>query len=157
MDLKLSEPVVAALLDRLSTQLAPKISELNAGTGVDVEVPKAIYDFVPGKTRLDGGGYPAIGIQDLTSELVDGNFTGEHSLGVLIYLAEAEEDVLARKMRRYVRAVSSVVIEGHALPPAAYGLRLGRINYGPTLNTEENPRPWVTWARIPFVALSDER
>ena len=157
MDLKLSEPVVGALLTRLTDDLPAKIAELNSGSGIDIEHPKAIYDFVPGKRRLDSAGYPALGIQDLTTELIDGNFTGQHELGVLVYLADSEEDLLSRKIRRYVRAVASVVLEGHALPPVAYGVTLGRINYGPTLNTEENPRPWVTWARVPLTALSDER
>jgi hypothetical protein len=149
--LDLNEPVVAALQARLQEELAGVITEINAANTDDLvlDAPSsdAILDYVPVPEQLTS--WPTVGIQDLPSTIEDdigSSFTGVYGLAVVIFSADADQRLLAVKLRRYAQAVATTALRSRQLGPAWITLR--SITPGPTLDVEESPRTWVSWTAV---------
>jgi hypothetical protein len=157
---KLSEPLVTALVTRLQTDLPAKVAEINAAAtdGIVLPLPAAsrIYDFPPqGELLTD---FPVIGIQDFPSTFDDdigSSVTGNHALGVIVWVSSADQRTLAMMLRRYCQAVTTVALEGRFIGDA-WGTLLRRVYPGPTIDAEEDPRTWVSFAVVEISARRSE-
>lgn len=154
----LSEPLVTALATRLRTDLPAKIAEINAAAtdGIVLPNPSAVYDFPPqGELLTD---FPVLGIQDFPSTFTDdigSSVTGEYALGIIIWLSSADQRTLAMSLRRYTQAVTTVALAGRTLGDA-WGTLLRRVYPGPTIDAEENPRTWCSFAIVEISARRSE-
>ena len=140
---KLSEPLVTALAARLRTDLPAKVAEINAAAtdGIVLPIPAAanIYDFPPqGELLTD---FPVFGVQDFPS-------TFDDDIG-------ADQHTLAMSLRRYCQAVTTVALDTRKLGDA-WGTLLKRVYPGPTIDAEENPRTWVSFAVVEISARRSE-
>jgi len=159
--LTLNEPVVHALVARLGDRLPAIVTELNAATsdGFTIEEPVAVLDYVPPLAELDGIGYPTVAISDLPSRFEDdigSSATGRHRLQVVCFVANTDPRALAWQLRRYSRAVATAALEGRSLPPDVWGSLLVRVNPGPTLEDEEDPRTYLSWTAVELDFRTDE-
>lgn len=157
MTYQLTEPVVAALVARLESDLPGEIAALNAEGGQQVEPPAQVLDHPASEGHLVA--FPTLAIQDLDSDFDTdaGSFAvGDHQLAVIVFLQDADLQALARSLRRYVRAVTAVALRDRNLGPG-YGTRLVRISYGPTLDHEgQDPRVWDSWVGVRLRVTVDE-
>jgi hypothetical protein len=159
--LDLNEPAVHAVVGRLRERLGDVIAELNTGVedGITIEPPtdEQILDFVPQLELLVD--FPTIGIQDLPSKFEDdigSSATGRHLLGVVIFHANPDQRELAWQLRRYARAVASCVLAGRVIEPDVWGVLLDKVEPGPTLSHEENPRTYMSWTAVTFDLRTEE-
>jgi hypothetical protein len=156
----LSEPLVTALVARLRTDLPAKVAEINAaatdGIVLPLPDPSRIYAFPPqGELLTD---VPVIGVQDFPSTFDDdigSSVTGNHALGIVIWASDADQNTLAWKLRRYCQAVTTVALDQRKIGDA-WGTLLRRVYPGPTIDAEENPRTWVSFAVVEISARRSE-
>lgn len=154
MSFRLNEPVIEAIRARLVANLPAAISTRNATVedGFLLREPGAIFDFIPGDKRLSAHGYEAVGIGDLKTEFRDdigAVVTGDHKLAIMVYLADHDAEALAKRLRRMLQVVIEVVLAGRDLDiPNFEGIRPQAVDYGPTLDREEEPRLVRTFAAI---------
>jgi hypothetical protein len=154
------EPVVDAIVARLQADLTTAIAQINAADTKGVvldDVPDAqILDYVPTPTLLVN--FPTIGVQDGLDELHDDTGTGgtgHYNFTVCCFVVDADQRRLAIKLRRYARAIKSVILQGRSLDPA-WGLLDGGILPGPTLGRGENPQDWMSYVGYAFSARAEE-
>lgn len=159
MPFQLNEPIVTALVARLEDELPAEVDRINGAIADDfqIESPQHVYPFVPSLEAQDA--FPVLGIQDLPSRFEDdtgAGVTGNHRHGIVAFVAADDLEWLAWQLRRYAQAVTNVALRGRALGDAAWMSKLERVDYGPTLESPENPRTWVSWVLVTIEFRRDE-
>lgn len=167
----LTEPVVKALLARLQDPLQLNAEITNIAAGVTRADEKAslvpveaaqIFDFVPPPSFLTA--FPTIGIQDtatLGEDDTGSTMTGKHSMGIVIFCSDPDQHILAWELRRYLQAITRVVLANRTLgtesPLAAWGTGFLGIDWGPTLaSTAGKPVTWMSFAMLRIWARREE-
>jgi hypothetical protein len=166
----LTEPIVYALLARLQDPAKLNLEIANIAEGVVnqsesnslVSVPPAqIFDFVPPPSYLTA--FPTIGIQDTATLGEDDtgvSLTGRHSMGVVVFCSDPDQHILAWQLRRYLQAITRVVLAGRTLgaedPLAAWGVGFERISWGPTLESVATPQTWMSFAMLQIWCRREE-
>lgn len=168
---QLTEPIISALLTRLEdpAQLNVEIANIAAGVGAADQAaslvpvdPVNIFDFVPPPSFLTA--FPSIGLQDMSSRFEDDtgfSATGRHTIGIVLFCSDPDQEILSWQMRRYLQAIARVVLAGRTLgtssPLAAWGTGLDGIDWGPTLaSSPGNPKTWMSWAVLRMWAKREE-
>lgn len=136
------EPVIAAVVTRLTDELAPFIDGVNAEAddGIVCEQPVAIFDFVPPRSMITDT--PLLAVMEGPFTLEDDTgwgATGNCHITVVNYLTDYDPRHLAMKLRRMDRAIIECVLKGRSIPPA-WGVTFVRSDPGPTLSRKESPR-----------------
>lgn len=157
--LELNEPTIRVLHARLAAGLPAAADAVNAAVtdGHTIDPPALVLPYIPSIEQQTA--FPIVGIYDsrtLFSDDIGTSMTADHQIGVTAFLAEAELEPLAWKLRRYARAIASVALDGRTLAPGAYGTRAERVDWGPTLSDEEGPRTWISWVTVVIGCLSEE-
>lgn len=160
---KLAEPIVTAVIDRLTTDLAAVITEINAESAdsYDLREPAEIYPHIPsvGLLRL----WPAIGIQELPLTLRDdigSSAVASVDLAVVAFDQSPELVELGWRLRRWERALATVLLRGRELGAggsAAYLTTLSTTRPGPTLGDHEDPEQVKTFGSWTAVVIHCER
>lgn len=157
--LQLIEPIIEALVARLTADLPAEIVVANADVSdtYTLEAPRSVLDFLPPPTFENQ--LPLVGVQDLGGRFEDDTgftATGLYDIAVVVYLQDYDHQALVRKLRRYVRCLARVVLASRAVTPS-WGLTLQRIDYGPTLaDSIDAPQTYLSWASIVITARQDE-
>jgi hypothetical protein len=167
---QLTEPIVYALLARLQdpAQLNAEIANIAAGTTRQDEAnslvpipPVQVLDFIPPPSYLTD--FPTVGIQDTTTVLEDDtghSATGRHTMGIVVFCSDPDQHILAWQLRRYVQAITRVVLAGRNLGGeaglAAWGTGMSRVAWGPTLESTATPTTWMSWAMLQIWAKREE-
>jgi len=123
-----NEEVIDTLVQGLAADLPGVIADLNAADtkGVTLPDPAAVLDYVPTPTELVN--FPTVAVHDGPTELHDDIRTGGTrviELVVVVFCADADQRRLAIALRRYLRAVESVALDGRTLAPALGGKLAG--------------------------------
>jgi|SRR5919108_1744199 hypothetical protein len=160
----LNEQLVTALAAKLTAQLPAAITEINAAVtdGFTITNPVEVLDYVPDEREISAKAStaPLVGIQDVTSTFKDdigSSVTGQHAFAVLVWLYDPSRQALARKLRRYQRALATVCLAGRAISTIGYGVTLRNAAPGPTLEREEDPRGWVSFTGVVIQSWVDEQ
>lgn len=154
----LNETLITALRERLVADLPATIAEINAQVidGYTLRDVEQVLDYVPNVEDLVA--FPTVGIQDLPSRpMSDGGsfLMADHGLTVVVFVADAELRGLAWKLRRYQQAILTVALAGRTLGDAIGSRWLGN-QPGPTLDREEKPRTYMSWAGVSLGFCRDE-
>lgn len=156
------EAAVTALRDRLETDLPAQITTNNAAVtdGYTIENPVEVLDYVPSlSTRVR---FPLVCIENGPGKFpVDNGFfaEGHYDLAVVAFLQDQDQQALARKLRRYHRAILQVAMKNRNLGSGTgipWGISLEESNFGPTLSERENPDQWLSWVAVSVKAKLTE-
>lgn len=166
-DFELTQPVVDALVSRLTGDLPAHLADVAAANPDQAAMlvapaPGAVLDHVPLPSEVQP---PTIGIQDAGTRLEDdtgSSATGRHHMGIVLFHASADQGQLARGMRLYLQAVARTVMRDRrlntTLPGSGWGVGMDRIDWGPTLgDSAEDPREFLTWAVLTVWVRRDEQ
>ena len=162
MAIDLTEPLVAALHQRLVDDLPAAVAAVNAEVddGYELAAPDdaQILPYIPPPSDLLSP--PTIGVGEGTSRFEDdigSSATGRHELLIVVYEQTADQLGLALRLRRWARVLTRVALEGRSLPPVAWGTGLVGTAPGPTLvDDADNPREWFSWTGIRIWAKTEE-
>lgn len=163
MAITLNEPIVKQLQTILAANLPAEVTAINAAAntvadGFTIEDPAQVLDFVPPVEYLTT--FPTVAIGDGPSTFADDNAwsaTGRHTLFIVCFLQDPDQQALAWRLRRYEQALIRVVLANRNLGTAAWGTVLDGIDPGPTLvDDPKAPQTWLSWAGIRIVAHKDE-
>lgn len=161
-DFLLNEPLVTALRARLASDLAAQIAVVNARVtdGFTISAPGTILDYVPSADEAAGmsGTGTVLGIGDLPATFEDDtgfSVTGRHALNIVAFAFNADQRALAWQLRRYTQAITTVALATRRLGDA-WGVGLGRVIPGPTLDVTESPRTWMSWSGVEIRAQRSE-
>lgn len=120
-----------------------------------------VFDFVPPPTFLTA--FPTVGIEDAASLLEDDTgsaATGKHTMGVVCFCSDPDQHILAWQLRRYMQAITRVVLAGRTLgvesPLAAWGTGMVGVSWGPTLASTATPQTWMSWAMLQIWCRREE-
>lgn len=155
----LGDSLVPALVGRLETELPGAITAINGTVtdGVTLTPPARVLGFVPPPELLTD--MPVVGVSLLDTRVEDDiGAVAEsiHRVGVVAYVADPDPAVLAVRLRRWVRAIAVATLPPERRWGPLFGARLDRVDWGPTLATEEEPRTWVSWAALILEARMGE-
>lgn len=155
---ELNEPLIASMVARLTSDLPTVIAAINAEVidGITMSSDVQVLDYVPTPTILNR--FPTVGVQDGTSDFEDDvgwSATGVHDLVLVTFVMEADQQRLARLLRRYTRAVANVALAGRTVGDA-WGVTLNGILPGPTLGRGEEPREWISYTGVSVRLKADE-
>ena len=153
------EPAVLALRDRLSSGLATAIATINAAAtdGVVVPDPAAVLDYMPAPGELVQ--FPTVGIEHAGGRWEDDTgweATGVYDLVVVAFVQDADQQTLARFVRRYHLAVCRTVFtntrnlgSGDGIP---WSVQIVGFDFGPSTSTkvlsDEPPYTYWTWVAV---------
>ncbi|MGH9380882.1 MAG: hypothetical protein ACRD2Z_09770 [Thermoanaerobaculia bacterium] len=172
MTLRLVEPAVDALRDRLEAALPAEIEAINAeaaavADGYTIEGPQLVLDYVPNLDLLNQ--FPTVAIaNEGTGRFEDDNAwsaTGLYELGVVSFIQDADQQALVRRLRRYTLAVTRVALDDRNLGSGTgipWGVVLKRINYGPALadttglREGEPPNAYLSFSVVTIEVKLDE-
>jgi hypothetical protein len=163
------EATIDALIAKLGESLPAKLDEINEETADAWPIePPAGISFGPRSETP----YPWISILPESTEKElesSGVVYYEHALTVVVWLAEADEETLLRKLLRYQRALREVALlyrrPGSSpvdYDPGGYSLQFVRDVYGPVMNETDavgNPLPesaLISWARTTFMVRQEQ-
>ncbi len=164
------EATIDALIAKFRAELTPKIDAINLeisdGYPIDPIEPQNIT-FGP----RSGMVYPWISVGPESSENLaeaSGRIHYEHAIAATVWVADADEEALVRRLIRYQRAVREVAVHFRrpgsspvSDDPGGYWLGYVRDVYGPTMQ-DENPDtgeaegPVISWARTTFAAKQQQ-
>lgn len=161
------EPVIAALLARLTDDLPTAVDAVNATVtdGTTIEQPAQIVDYIPPHEILLA--FPTVAIGEGVGRWADdigSEVTGLHELAIVAFIQSSDQQTLVRQLRRTRHAILSCVMDGRVLEdvddPArnrAWGVMLRQVIPGPTLGevAAEQVVSWMSWVRIVIEARSD--
>lgn len=160
-DFVLTETIVLEIMRRLTSDLPAHITAVNATItdGYTIENPASgmIFDYPPPIRLLTN--FPAVALIEGATTFEDDtswNATGVSDFTVVAFVQDLEQEGLARRLRRYARAVASAVIQGRTLPPDGWGVTLIRIEPGPTLANRNNPQTRMSWVSVSFRVKTDQ-
>jgi hypothetical protein len=163
---ELTEPIVAALVERLENELPAVLAAINAGVtdGYELRAPQLIIPQVPSVGTLRQ--WPTIGIQDLGLTFEDdigSSFVAVAGLVVLVFEQSANLMELSWRLRRWERALVSILPKNRSLGPAsdpdAYSVQPVRTIPGPTLGDSEDPKlvkTHVSWTGLELRCYREE-
>ncbi len=154
----LNEPLIAAMVARLTAELPAVIDAINVEMNDGLVLPYVaqVLDYVPTPTILNS--FPTVAVQDGPSDFEDDvgwSATGLHDLVIVTFVCDADQQRLARSLRRYTRAVANVVMRARTAG-GAWGITLNGILPGPTLGRGEDPREWISYAGVSVRLKADE-
>jgi len=159
--IKLTEPIVTALKERLEDDLPAAIAAINAAVtdGFTLSEPSEILPYIPPPSDLLVP--PVIGIGEGPSRFEDdigGSATGKHELLVVAYDQSSDQEALTWRLRRWAQAIARVALADRNLGgAAAWGTGLIATAPGPTLvDDAENPREWFSWVGLRLWAKREE-
>lgn len=164
-DFEMMEPVIHGVVTRLTANIATTVTQVNARStdGINIAPPVAINDFMPTLAYLPE--FPAYGIQDLPSRVVDDTgygAVGVHEIIIWAFDQDPELRALAWRLRRHTQAILKAVLTSDGTTPTrslavdeAYGIRIERIVPGPTLGREE-PRVYMSMAGVQLTFTREE-
>ena len=161
MALELNEPLVRALRDRLEDEPPAEVAAINAAIpdAFALEAPAQVLGHVP--TDADFTAFPVVGITDGSSRFEDDTgwaATGVHELIVVAFLVNPDQEALAWQLRRYAKAIARVALRGRSLDPSwEGGVTLVRVDPGPSLANEEDPRTYFSWIAVTIQAKREEQ
>lgn len=161
------EPVIAALLNRLQTDLPPAVAAVNdeITDGTRIEHPCQILDHIPPIETLLS--FPTVGIGEGAGRWQDDTgheATGVHELSIIAFIQADDQQTLVRQLRRTRRALLRVILDGRVLEDAtdptrnrAWGVMLKQVVPGPTLGDRDAEQivSWMSWVRIVIDCRSD--
>lgn len=158
----LSENNIKAIHARLEAELPRYIDQVNAEL-VDpeypIEQPVHIYDFIPTTAYMTD--FPVVAIGDgeiFFDDDVGWSATGNMDFAIVVWVQHPDQQQLAWMLRRYMIAIANCILEGRNL--AAYGggwgLKLGKIEPGPTLGRKEKPREFLSMRAL-TLSIRDEQ
>lgn len=151
------EASIDALIAKLTAELPAKLDAINAETSDQwvLEPPQGIT--FGNRSEVP---YPWVAVLPETSENLaeaSGRIHYEHGIATVSWLADADEEGLARKLTRYQRAVREVAVHFRrpgASPvsddPGGYWLGYVRDIYGPVFDDRPEGGAFVSWARTTF-------
>lgn len=166
---QLNEPVIKALEARMNgtstTTLATALAEIAAANTKYAGMltrPQQVLTWAPPPSMLTV--FPTIGFIDYETALLDdtgSSVTGQHDVGIVVYLSNPDPDQLAWGLRFYMQAIVRAALEDRALgtgsPDGAWGTGARKIVPGPGILMDEDPHSraqrsiaWATfvlWAR----------
>ena len=163
------EPVVDGLVAKLQADLPAAIDAVNAQVTDGLTVDRGalqVLDHVPHILTLHQ--WPTIGVAEGPSIAEDDTgfeFTEVDELHVVCYLQDADQQALARRLRRLRLAVVRVCLSGGRVIPsvvpgtnAAWGVTLRRIDPGQTLGEAEaeHVKTWMSSVRVVIGCKSDQ-
>jgi hypothetical protein len=142
MSVRLTEPVVAALVARLTSDLTAQIDQVNAEATDEIAVryPQRVLDHLPTLEVMTA--FPVVAIGEGAGNLTDDtghSMTGQYTISVLVYESDADQQVLTTRLRRLRLAAFRTVVAGRTLPTAdgsgiaAFGLDPRRLIAGDRL------------------------
>lgn len=162
------EAIANALVARLISDLPGQIDTINSqvtdGYTIDYMGDDRVLDFIPGPGELSAG-VPVIGIEDGIGRIEDDigfAATGVYGFSVYTFDQDPEKVALARKLRRWQRALASALMRDRRLSDGSgavgWGITLARWLPGDTLGVEDPDRgkTWLSWAGVEVVCKSDE-
>ena len=162
-DWQLNEPIIAAVTRNLETYLSSELAVTRSDLADDEQEalpdPAAIYDFVPPPGLLTA--FPVVAIEDSETRFDDdtgSSATGLHTLGIVCFLVNPDQRQLAFGLRRYLQAIVRTVLRDDRKDPngAYWAVNPQGVSYGPTLESEENPRTYMSWAVARFEFRREE-
>jgi hypothetical protein len=160
-------PVIAALKQRLDTDLPASVTAANTETPnrAAAEQPRQILDHIPPIEVLVD--FPTIGIGEGPSLLADDTghaSTGVHTLSVMVFDQASDQQALVDQLRALRRAIELTVFTDRVLEDVddpsrnrAWGTRWIRTEPGPTLGdlNAEQIVAWMSWIRVVIEVRSD--
>lgn len=157
--MELSEPIIEAITTRLDSELGDVIDSINAEVedGYQLDPPFEVLDYVPPLRLMTN--FPLVCVADGGSRFEDDtswSATGVHKFIVVVFIEDLDQRGLARKLRRYSKALATVVLRDRNLAPVAWGVTLDRIEPGPTLGRRQGPNTRLSWVAVSFTAKTDE-
>lgn len=161
------EATIDALIAKFNGELQAKLDAINTEIG-DAYVLEPVQGITFGPRSETP--YPWISVLPETSEnLVEasGRIHYEHAIAATVWVADADEEALVRKLIRYQRAVREVAVHFRrpgASPvsddPGGYWLGYVRDVYGPTMQDTDavgNPvGSFISWSRTTFAAKQQQ-
>lgn len=150
--LNYNEELIDAVVLRLQQQLPNYIAALNAMDQKDIQLEgdPIVYDYVPAIRELNR--FPTFAVQDEAGGLDDDTgfaATGNYPLSIIVFDQAADQRTLAWSLRRYLRIVASIILDGRQLDPA-WGVTCDGFVPGPTLGRPEEPREWMSYGGVGF-------
>ncbi len=158
--IELNEPIVAALVERLTTGLPAVIAAINGEIDDEATLAEsiAVLDYIPPPSDLLEP--PVIGIGDGRGGFEDDtgfSATGKFELLITVYEQADDQQLLVRRLRRWAKAIARVALDGRNLGEAAWGSRLVGTRPGPTLvDNPDQPREWLSWTGLLIEFKRDE-
>lgn len=135
------EPVIDAIIGQLTAHLPAKLDALEAeyGGSITLDAPGRI---VFGERAIMAG-VPWVELYPVGSDVEHDSvrfLDMIHEVALGIFTADADEEILTRKLLRYTRAIAETLADRRAaLATAGMGIRLdGRWDYSPTRVAERN-------------------
>lgn len=124
----LNERAVLAMKLRLQNKLNAVIDAVNANTAADpnrpqymIDYPQQVLDAPPLLSQLIS--FPVVAIADGPMTATDDlgwTFTGNYEMAVCAYIADADPEALAWKLRRYAQAIVTTAIVGRNVDEGTY-------------------------------------
>lgn len=157
--IELHDLAVAAIHERLDTQLAAFITQVNdeVTDGILCDAPQQILPYVPPVSYLTA--FPTFGVMDGPFTLEDDTgwgATGRGTITVIAFEQNADQAILAWRLRRYAKAVARCVLDGRTIHSSnAWGVTLKRIDPGPTL-AQESPQSFRSMTAVTVEVRSEQ-
>jgi len=161
------EPAVNALRQRIEDDLPANIAAINATVtdGTLIEDPVVVTDYVQPPGELVQ--FPSIGIEHGPGRWEDDTgygATGVYDLIVVAFVQNADQQSLARYVRRYHLALTRTIFStsrnlgsGDGIPWSA---QVNGFDFGPALTVKEvhdtPPHTYMTWVAIAVRVKLDE-
>jgi len=162
--LQLIEPVVVALVDRIENGIAAEvaIANLDITDGYTIEAPAQVLDYIPPLPTILA--FPTVGIQHSGGAFEDDNCwsaTGVWDAAVVVFVQDADQAGLVRRLRRLTRALARVVLAQRQITgTGVWSVNLVRVDYGPTLGElppdERVVTTYWSWASLQVQCRQDE-
>lgn len=161
--IQLNEPAIAAVKQRLEDGLADVVDTINAETSDEISLPQPyeILDYLPTPNVLNDT--PTIGIGDGPTTFEDdlGHYSiGRHELLIVVYVQHEDQRQLAWQLRRYLQAITRVVLDQRNLGDGGWGTTLIGTRPGDTLgdvgSDPDSVRSWLSWAGVAIRVKGDE-
>lgn len=162
-DWQLNEPIIAAVTRNLTDYLPAELTAIRSGLTDEEQTalpdPAQVYDFVPPPGLLTA--FPVVAVEDSSTEFEDdtgSSATGVHQLGIVCFLVNPDQRLLAFGLRRYLQAIMRTILRTDRKDPngAYWAVNPRGLSYGPTLENEENPRTYMSWAVARFEFKREE-
>jgi hypothetical protein len=170
MTLRLTEPVVTALVDALKSGLNDTIDQLNAELADEVTVRHVddvrILDHLPTLEVMQA--FPVVGVGEGSGSFEDDtghSMTGRYQLAICVYESDVDRQALATKLRRLRLAVTRLLLAGRVLNDSqgnlvAYGIRPIRLLPGTVLadldQSHQRVQSFMAWCGLVCEFLADE-